>query len=85
MIAAVDGPITATSANITGFPAAVSAEDVARMFNTEIDLILDGGITPGGGGSTLVGIDKKGLFCIREGKIEFSAVQDCAAAFALNG
>lgn len=85
LIAAVDGPITATSANITGFPAAVSAEDVARMFNTEIDLILDGGITPGGGGSTLVGIDKKGLFCIREGKIEFSAVQDCAAAFALNG
>jgi L-threonylcarbamoyladenylate synthase len=85
LIAAFGGPITATSANITGFPAAVSAEDVARMFNTGIDLILDGGTTPGGGGSTLVGIDKKGLFCIREGKIEFSAVQDCAAAFALNG
>jgi len=84
LISAFGGPITATSANITGFPAAVSAEDVARMFESEIDLILDGGITPGGGGSTLVGLNRGMLICIREGKIGFSAVQDCAAALALN-
>jgi L-threonylcarbamoyladenylate synthase len=84
LIATFDGPITATSANITGFPAAVSAVDVARMFDTEIDLILDGGTTPGGRGSTLIGIDKDALFCIREGKIGFSAVQNCATALALN-
>ena len=50
LISAHDGPITATSANLTGLPAAVTAEGVARMFDTGIDLILDGGITPGGKG-----------------------------------
>ena len=84
LIGLFGGPITATSANITGFPAAVTAEDVARIFDSEIDLILDGGPTPGGSGSTLVGIDKGTLFCIREGKIGFSAVQDCTAALALH-
>jgi L-threonylcarbamoyladenylate synthase len=83
LISAYNGPITATSANLTGFPAAVTAEGVARMFDTGIDMILDGGITPGGKGSTLVGIDKGALFCIREGKIGFSAVQSCVAALAL--
>jgi len=84
LIVSFGGPITATSANTTGFPAAVTAEDVARIFDSEIDLILDGGPTPGGSGSTLVGIDKGALFCIREGKIGFSAVQDCKAALALH-
>jgi len=80
LITAFGGPVTATSANITGFPAAVSATEAARMFDAEIDLILDGGTTPGGNGSTLVGIDGDGILsCIREGKIGFSAVQECAA------
>ena len=84
LISAHNGPITATSANLTGLPAAVTAEGVARMFDTGIDLILDGGITPGGKGSTLVGINKGALSCIREGKIGFSAVHNCVAALALN-
>ena len=82
LISAHNSPITATSANLTGLPAAVTAEGVARMFDTGIDLILDGGITPGGKGSTLVGINKGALSCIREGKIGFSAVHNCVAALA---
>ncbi len=77
LIEAFGGPITATSANLTGFPAATSAEDVARMFDDGIDLILDGGNTPGGSGSTLVGLDGGTMQCIREGKVPFAAVQDC--------
>lgn len=84
LIAAFGGPVTATSANVTGFSPAVTAEEVARMFDTEIDLILDGGATAGGGASTLVGLDRGNLFCIREGIIGFSAVQECASAHALN-
>lgn len=78
LIQAFGGPVTATSANITGFPAATSAEDVARMFDENIDLILDGGLTPGGKGSTLVGVKRDRLVCIRDGQIEFSRVQQCA-------
>lgn len=77
LIGAFGGPITATSANLTGFPAAISAVDVARMFDDGIDLILDGGPTPGGSGSTLVGLDRGAVHCIREGKVPFAAVQDC--------
>lgn len=84
LIAGYGGPITATSANRTGCEAAVSAEEVARVFGTEIDLILDGGMTPGGSGSTLVGMQGERILCIRPGKIRFSAVQNCIATFTLN-
>ena len=76
LVRAFGGPITATSANLTGFPAAISAGDVARMFDDVIDLILDGGTTPGGSGSTLIGFDHGRIRCIREGKIPFTTVQD---------
>jgi len=82
LVAAFGGPVTATSANITGFPAAVSAREVARTFAGDIDLIVDGGDTPGGAGSTLIGLERGTLRCIREGKMAFAAVREAAATFA---
>ncbi len=79
LIAVFGGPITATSANISGAEAAVTADEVARIFGAEVDLILDGGTAPGGCGSTLVGVRGESLYCLREGKIAFHAVQTCAA------
>ena len=79
LIQTFGGPVTATSANVSGFPAAVTADGVARIFSDEIDLILDGGTTPGGKGSTLVGIEGPTLRCLREGKIAFADVQACLA------
>lgn len=76
-IDAFTGPITATSANISGYPAATTAIEVANMFGVDIDLILESGTTPGGKGSTLVGIEQNRLVCIRDGQIEFGAVQRC--------
>ncbi len=81
LIAAFGGPITATSANISGHPAAVTAGEVADIFGSKIDLILDGGQTPGGSGSTLVGMRQGALYCLRRGKISFSAVQACAGIY----
>jgi L-threonylcarbamoyladenylate synthase len=77
LIDSFNGPITATSANISGYPAATSAIEVANMFGVDIDLILEGGATPGGKGSTLVGMEQHRLVCIRDGQIEFGAVQRC--------
>jgi len=79
LIKTFGGPVTATSANISGYPAAVTADGVARIFADEIDLILDGGSTPGGMGSTLIGIEGTSLRCLREGKIAFADVQACLA------
>ena len=44
LIASVQGPLTATSANKHGSPPCVDAQGVIRQFDGEIDLILDGGI-----------------------------------------
>lgn len=82
LLSAFGGPITATSANISGFPAAITAEEVARMFGDALDLIIDGGTTPGGAGSTLVRDTKGVLTLIRAGKIEFSEIQACVAQWS---
>ena len=68
------GPITATSANRSGAPPATTAIEVEKIFGSDVDLVLDGGASPGGQGSTLVG-EKKKVFCIREGKIPFPEIQ----------
>ncbi len=67
-------PITATSANISGCAPAVNAVEIVNTFGTEIDMVIDGGTTPGGAGSTLVGIDQGRLRLIREGVIPFAEV-----------
>ena len=67
-------PITATSANISGCAPAVNAVEIVNTFGTEIDMVIDGGTTPGGAGSTLVDIDQGRLRLIREGVIPFAEV-----------
>lgn len=80
LLAAFGGPVTATSANLSGMPAASSAAQVEQMLAAGVDLILDGGDTPGGSGSTLVGLRDAALCCLREGKIPFSRIQEAGAA-----
>ncbi len=67
-------PITATSANISGYDPAVNAVEIVNTFGTEINMVIDGGTTPGGAGSTLVGIDQGRLRLIRDGVIPFAEV-----------
>ncbi|RUM35841.1 MAG: threonylcarbamoyl-AMP synthase [Desulfobulbus sp.] len=70
------GPVTGTSANISGHPPATTADQVAEIFGSDVDYIVDGGITPGGNGSTVVGF-RQTIFCIREGLIPFSHIKSC--------
>jgi len=62
------GPLTGTSANRTGQAPAITAEDVQRYLGDDIDLILDGGQTPGGQPSTVFQIQPE-LRIIRQGAI----------------
>lgn len=62
-------PITATSANISGSPPADNARDVVRYFGDSLDLIIDGGRTPGGKPSTIADVSGDGLNIVREGII----------------
>jgi len=67
-------PITATSANLSGKRALTTAGEVDEQLGDQLDLIIDGGRTPGGLGSTIVGTDGVALTLIRQGIIEFSEV-----------
>jgi L-threonylcarbamoyladenylate synthase len=48
-----DGPLTGTSANPSGRPAATSAQQVRDYFGGRV-LVIDGGATPGGMPSTVI-------------------------------
>lgn len=76
------GPLTATSANRSGHVPAVTAAEVRAAFGSEVDLILDGGRTPGEKGSTLVGVSGSRITCIREGRLSFAEVLQAAGRAA---
>ncbi|ADH86041.1 L-threonylcarbamoyladenylate synthase [Desulfurivibrio alkaliphilus] len=70
------GAITATSANFSGHPAAVNAAEVGAQLGPDVDYILDGGETPGGAGSTLVGVENEQLVLRRPGVITRQELND---------
>jgi L-threonylcarbamoyladenylate synthase len=63
------GPMAVTSANISGQPSPISAQEVYEQLRGRIPLILDGGKTRGGIPSTLVDCTKEQLEVLREGPI----------------
>lgn len=68
------GAIACTSANRSGEPPARSALGVAETIGPDVDLILDGGIVPGGIASTVVAVTGLSLSFIREGAIPMPEV-----------
>ena len=74
LLEAVGGPLTGTSANRSGALPAVTAEDVQVSLGVDVDLILDGGRTPGGFASTVVDTTVTPVRLIREGALSRSAV-----------
>ena len=83
LLKAVGGPLTGTSANRSGQPPATTAEDVERALGTKVDLILNGGATPGGLPSTVVDTTVMPPRLIREGRVPkaslFSIINSWAA------
>ena len=63
----VSMPITGTSANISGQPACLNAREVFDSLGKEVDLILDGGVTKGGKGSTILDVTVAPPRVLREG------------------
>ena len=59
--------LTATSANKTGEPAATDAATVTRAIGDLVDLVIDGGTTPGGLASTIADVRGPTPRLIRDG------------------
>ncbi len=66
------GPLAVTSANLSGLPSAVTAEQVQTQLGGLIPLILDGGRTPGGQPSTVVDCTGAEIKIIRAGPLSLS-------------
>jgi L-threonylcarbamoyladenylate synthase len=64
----INSPITGTSANLSGYPACTNAMEVYNYFKMGV-LILDGGETAGGNGSTILDVSVTPPKIIREGMI----------------
>ena len=62
-------PITGTSANISGQPASLNAMEVLQYLGQKVDLILDGGQTEGGKGSTILDVTTDPPVVLREGMV----------------
>lgn len=70
------GPLATTSANVSGGTNPLTAEDVLEQLGKNPDLIIDGGICPGGIPSTVVDCTQHDIRIIREGGIPKRAIFD---------
>jgi len=77
---AVGHPITATSANISDEPGTADPAVVEASLGDRIDLLIDGGTTPGGPASTIVDMTVNPPALVRAGAISWEQVQACLAS-----
>jgi len=77
LINAVEIPIASTSANISGCPPAIDAQQVIDNFSDKIDIVLDGGQADAGNPSTIVKICDDTYEIIRHGVIAKERLNRC--------
>ncbi len=70
------GPLAVTSANRTGSPDPLSAADVLAELNGAFDLLLDGGLAPGGMASSVVDCTQEEPRLLRRGPISNEAIME---------
>jgi len=70
----LSSPITSTSANPSGRPPAIRADEVLGYFDGTIDILIDGGELKGKKGSTIVDATEEKLVILREGEITASEI-----------
>jgi L-threonylcarbamoyladenylate synthase len=63
-------PLITTSANMSGEGEIAAPEAVIRLFQQKVDLIVDGGPTPGGKPSTVIDLTEGKPALVREGRID---------------
>ena len=69
LIQHLGNPVIGTSANISGQPAALTADEVGQQLGGKIDFIINGGKCPGGKESTVVDVTPESPIILRQGII----------------
>ena len=68
-------PLTSTSANLSGAPECTTSEEVIKQLGDRVDAVVDGGLTPGGKGSTIIDVTTQPIKILREGIIPSSLLK----------
>ena len=76
VIQAAGMPVTGTSANVSGFPACSSGDQVFRQMGDRLPLIIDSGDTGAALGSTIVELRDDTWRIIREGLLAEAEIRD---------
>jgi L-threonylcarbamoyladenylate synthase len=82
VVEAVGGPVTATSANVSGGADPVTADDVRTQLDGRIDMVLDAGPCPGGRPSTIVDCTAPELRILRNGPISEDEIKAVVGALS---
>jgi L-threonylcarbamoyladenylate synthase len=86
LVAALDQPLTSTSANLPGQPPAPGADAIARDFAPAVErgqlLVLDGGVLGNSPSSTIVDCTQTPPRLVREGAITLAELRRAAGSLA---
>ena len=77
LVSAFGGPITATSANLSGRPGCFRIPDLDPEILEKADLVLDAGAVTGGSGSTIVDVTTDPPVILREGAVSTADIASC--------
>src|SRR5262249_30295599 len=69
-------PITATSANRSGMPSAITADEVRVQLGDRIDALVDGGVLSSRTGSTVLDVTADPPVLLREGPVTFATLAE---------
>jgi len=83
LLAASGVPIAAPSANESGRISATTAQHVGKSLNGKVDLILDGGATPLGLESTVIGFQDGAPVLLRAGAISRDDIERIAGSLSV--
>ncbi len=75
LVEGLGSPIVGTSANLSGEPPAMSAQEVFSQFDARIDLVIDGGPCSGGKESTIVDLTGDKARILRQGAIPVEEIK----------
>jgi len=67
LIHGLGNPVIGTSANISGQPPALTADELEQQLGGKIDLVINGGKCPGGKESTIVDVTHEAPVILRQG------------------
>ncbi|MGQ9546592.1 MAG: L-threonylcarbamoyladenylate synthase [Dehalococcoidia bacterium] len=85
LIRGLGSPLIGTSANISGQPSALTAEEVREQLGVKIDFIISGGKCAGGGESTVLDVTGQTPIILREGIIPAHEIEKAYKQYTEQG